>query len=34
MRFGRDPHPFLVTAFLVVWTLVGVLYLINSLKTL
>lgn len=32
--FGRDPHPLLVTVFLAVWTLVGILYLINSFRTL
>lgn len=32
--FGRDAHPLLVTAFLAVWTIVGVLYLINTLKTM
>ena len=30
--FGRDANPLLVTMFLIVWTLVGVLYLINALK--
>jgi len=32
--FGRDTHPLLVTIFLVVWTLVGVLYLVNALKAM
>lgn len=32
--FGRDANPLLVTIFLIVWTLVGVLYLIDSLKTM
>lgn len=32
--FGRDANPLLVTAFLAVWTLVGVLYLIDALKAL
>jgi hypothetical protein len=32
MNFGRNPHPLLVTVFLVVWTLVGLLYLLNALK--
>jgi hypothetical protein len=32
--FGRDVHPLLVTIFLIVWTLVGVLYLLDSLKTM
>jgi hypothetical protein len=34
MRFGRDPHPLLVTVFLAVWTIVGILYLFNALKTM
>jgi hypothetical protein len=32
--FGRDANPMLVTIFLVVWTIVGVLYLINALRGL
>jgi hypothetical protein len=32
--FGRDANPLLVTIFLIVWTLVGVLYLIDSLKAM
>jgi len=30
--FGRDANPLLVTVFLAVWTLVGILYLIDALK--
>lgn len=32
--FGRDANPLLVTVFLAVWTLVGVLYLINTVKAM
>jgi len=32
--FGRDANPLLVTAFLAVWTLVGILFLINALKAM
>lgn len=32
--FGRDAHPLLVTVFLAVWTLVGILYLIDTLKAM
>lgn len=32
--FGRDANPLLVTIFLIVWTLVGVLYLVNALKAM
>ena len=34
MNFGRDANPLLVTIFLAVWTLVGILYLINDLKAM
>ena len=34
MNFGRDANPLLVTIFLAVWTLVGILYLINALKAM
>ena len=32
MNFGRDANPLLVTIFLAVWTIVGILYLIDALK--
>ena len=32
--FGRDANPLLVTVFLAVWTLVGILYLIDSVKAM
>ena len=32
--FGRDANPLLVTIFLAVWTLVGILYLITSVKAM
>ena len=32
--FGRDANPLLVTIFLVVWTIVGILYLFNALRGL
>ena len=32
--FGRDANPLLVTIFLAVWTLVGILYLISSFKAM
>ena len=32
--FGRDANPLLVTVFLAVWTLVGILYLVDALKAL
>lgn len=34
MNFGRDANPLLVTIFLAVWTIVGILYLIEALKAM
>jgi hypothetical protein len=34
MPFGNNPNPLLLTAFLVVWTIVGVLQLLNALKAM